>query len=351
MNYVGIDIHKKYSVLVAVDGRGRELKRGRINGNTAFGFAQFFSGLAGPSKVVLEACWNWGRIHDLLQEIEGIEEVVLAHPAKTRLIADAQIKTDGLDAQALATLLRGNLIARAHVPGKATRQRKEVLRQRLYWARLRTRIRNRIHALIDRQRELEMPQCSDLFGRKGLSALNKVVLTEPDATLLREELDLLELVQNQIKSQEARIVEFNNKDETTTRLQSIPGMGKILAAVAAAEIDCIERFHTSAKLCAYAGLVPRTRASGGKIYQGTLLKSRNKWLQWAFIEAAWVAVGCSAYFGGFYRQHRARGKNANIAITSVARRMCQISFTLLKERRDFVETFPGRSAVRLTAAA
>jgi hypothetical protein len=56
----------------------------------------------------------------------------LANPLKTRLIADAQIKTDGLDAKALATLLRGDLIARAYVPVKLTRQRKEVLRQRLY---------------------------------------------------------------------------------------------------------------------------------------------------------------------------------------------------------------------------
>jgi hypothetical protein len=74
-------------------------------------------------------------------------------------------------------------------------------------------------------------------------------------------------------------------------------------------------------------------------------------LQWAFIEAAWVAVGCSAYFDGLYCQHRARGKNANIAITIIARRMCQICWTLLKERTDFIEIFPGRSAVRLTAAA
>lgn len=80
----------------------------------------------------------------------------------------------------------GDLIARAYVPSPATRRRKEVLRQQLYWARLRTRIRNRVHALIDRQRELAMPQCSDLFGRKGLIALYKLALAEPDATLLRE---------------------------------------------------------------------------------------------------------------------------------------------------------------------
>jgi hypothetical protein len=59
--------------------------------------------LDGPSKAVVEACWNWGLIHDELEELEQVEEVVLAHPYKTRLIADAQIKTDRLDAYALGT--------------------------------------------------------------------------------------------------------------------------------------------------------------------------------------------------------------------------------------------------------
>src|SRR5205085_3888067 len=125
-------------------------------------------------------------------------------------------------------------------------------RQRLYWARLRTRIRNRVHALIDRQSEVQMPQCNDLFGRKGLIALSKLAVAEPDATLLREDLELLKLVDSQIKAQEARIVEFNSNDETTLYLQSLRGMGKILAAVAAAEIDSIERFSSAAKLSAYA---------------------------------------------------------------------------------------------------
>lgn len=356
MNYVGIDIHKRYCVYSAMNGRGRKLAQGRINGNTASGFAQMFNELEGRSKVVIEACWNWGRIHDMLEEIELVDEVVLAHPLKTRLIADAQIKTDKLDAEALATLLRGGLVARAHIPAKATRRRKETLRQRLYWARLRTRIRNRIHALIDRQRDLEMPQCSDLFGRKGMEALHKTALAEPDATLLAEDLELIEIVNRQIRSQEKRIEMESEEDEATRRLRTLPGMGRILAPVAAAEIDGIERFGSAAKLCAYAGLVPTTYASGGKVHHGRLLHARNKWLQWAFIEAAWVAIGCSAYFGGLYRSHRARGKKANTAITIVARRMCTIAWQMLKEGRDYKEqynparkAFPGRSLCRLTA--
>jgi transposase len=359
MNYVGIDIHKRYSVLAAQDESGRKLKEARIEGNSAEQYARFFRGLDGPSKAVLEACWNWGLTHDLLEEIEEVEEVVLAHPLKTRLIADAQIKTDRLDAFALSTLLRGNLVARAHVPRRETRARKNLLRQRLCWARLRTKLRNRIHALLDRQRELELPQCSDIFGVRGLGFLRRLELVEPDHTLLHEALALHDLITQQMRAQEKRIASEFKSETTYSYLLSVPGIGPTLGAVIGCEIDQIERFKSADKLCAYAGLVPTTHGSGGKIHHGRLLPSCNKWLRWALIEASWVAIGCSPYFGSLYRQHRARGKKANTAITIVARRMGRILFQLLSEKRSFekrapeVQTHfvPGCSAHRLTAVS
>jgi len=358
MNYVGVDIHKKYSVLCALDESGRKLREGRVESNGASGFAQFFASLDGPSKAVVEACWNWGLIHDELEELEQVEEVVLAHPHKTRLIADAQIKTDRLDAHALGTLLRGNLVARAHVPSRQTRARKNLLRQRLYWARLRTMLRNRMHALLDRQRDLELPQCSDIFGVRGLRFLRDLQLAEPDATLMREQLALHELIAQQMKAQEKRIAVEFAQEAMHRRLKSVPGIGVTLAAVIGCEIDEIARFSSAEKLCAYAGVVPTTRSSGGKIIHGSLLYFCNKWLRWALIEASWVAIGCSPYFGTLYQQHRARGKKANTAILIVARRMCRIIWQLLHEKRDFekrvlsprLNSFPGCSVVRLTAA-
>lgn len=357
MNYVGIDIHKRYSVLSAQDEQGRGLKEARIEGNSAEDYARFFQSLEGPSRAVLEACWNWGLTHDLLEEIEEVEEVVLAHPLKTRLIADAQIKTDRLDAFALGTLLRGNLVARAHIPRRETRARKNLLRQRLYWARLRTMLRNRIHALLDRQHSLELPQCSDIFGVRGLGFLRRLELAEPDHTLLREALALHDLIAEQMRSQEKRIaVEFKT-EATYSQLLSVPGIGPTLAAVIACEIDQIERFASADKLCGYAGVVPTTHSSGGKVHHGRLLPSCNKWLRWALVEASWVAIGCSPYFGALYRQQRGRGKKANTAITIVARRMCRILFQLLHQKRSFekrpgkgqTSSVPGCSAQRLTA--
>jgi hypothetical protein len=232
-----------------------------------------------------------------------------------------------------------------------SRARKEELRQRLYWARLRTRIRNRVHALIDRQAELEMPQCSDLFGRKGLTALSKLTLPEPDATLLGEDLELLKLVDRQIKAQEGRIVEFNSNDQMTLYLQSLPGMGKILAqsqrlrlivlsASAARPSSAPMRVWCRAHMEAGQGL-PRPSAQEpqqmaamgfyrGGLGGGGLLELLRRHLS---------------------RASRSRQKG-QCRITIVARRMDPIAFTLLKERRYFQEhNLPGRSVRRLTAAA
>jgi transposase len=335
MNYVGIDIHKKYSVLCAQDERGTKLREARIAASSQEAYRRFFASLEGPSKAVLEACWNWGLTHDLIEELAEVKEVVLAHPYKTRLIAEAQIKNDRLDAAALATLLRGNFVARVHVPAKPTRARKHLLRQRLCWARLRTRLRNRIHSIIDRQAGLDLPQCSDLFGARGLSFLREVELGKPDGTLLQEALLVHDLLSQQIKAQEKRISAEFKLDPNYDLLLSVPGIGKTIAAVLSAEIEDITRFSSPEKLCAYAGVVPSTFASGEKLYQGRLLPYCNKWLRWGLIEASWVAISCSSYFGALYRRQRARGKKPNTAITIVARRMCRILYCLLKEKRSF----------------
>jgi transposase len=295
--------------------------------------------------VAIEACWNWGFVYDLLEAIPEIEEIVASHPLKNRLIAQSQIKTDAIDSNALATLLRGNFLARVHVPPRAARRRKDQLRQRLYWARLRTRIRNRMHALLDRQHGLELPQCSDLFGVRGMGFLRRLELSEPDGSMLREDVALMDLLNAQIREQEKRIGAQNLSDPTIRRLLSIPGLGPILAPVIASEIDDISRFRDPEHLCAYAGLVPTTHSSGGRTYHGGLLWGCNRWLRWALIEGAWVAMGCSGYFGAFYTRQRQRGKAANTAITIVARRMCRIIFQLLTQQRDYRATPPKTSPV------
>ena len=126
---------------------------------------------------------NWHWLLEILEEAMPREDIVLANPFKTRIIAEAQIKTDKVDARILADLLRANLIAKVHICGKATRELKEMLRQRCFFVRQRTMVRNRIHRLLGAQHGLKLPQCSDLFGAKGLSFLEKLELAAPAGLL------------------------------------------------------------------------------------------------------------------------------------------------------------------------
>jgi transposase len=334
MKHVGIDYHKRYSVVCIIDDTGNLVAEERIE----HAFPERFGHLLGahaPCHVVFEATMNWGWLHELLEAIPGIERIVMANPLHVRLIAAAQVKTDKVDARKLAQLLRANLLPSSHIPDRATRLRKEVLRQRTFWVRQRTKVRNRIHRLLGRQHGLAMPQVSDLFGKKGMAALSKLKLSSPDDLLLRQQLEMLDLLARHIRELDEKIAVEGTRDEAVGRIATIPGIGPILGNVIATEIDGIERFGAADQLCAYAGLIPTTSSSGDKTYHGRLVRGCNKWLRWALVEAAWVAVGCDAYFGGFYRHHRTRGKKANTAIMMTARRMCQIVYRVLHEKRAY----------------
>jgi len=337
MNYTGIDYHKRYSVACTLDAQGRLLKQARIDDNAPEAFAAYFEALDGPSEAVIEACWNWGTLYDLLEDTKGVSKVVLSNPAKNRIIADAQIKNDKVDAKALATLLRGNFVSTVHVPGKEVRQKKNTVRQRLWLARVRTMVRNRIHTVLDRHPRVERPAVKDPFCNQGKAWMKRVELPAPDRQLLDEDLELHALLEKHIGALEERIESDNAAHADARRLRTLPGVGKVLGPVIALEIDGVARFKTADKFCAYAGLVPTTHSSGGKTSHGRMLPFCNRWLKWAFIEAAWVAIGCSDYFGSFYKRHRARGKGANEAITITARRMAKIAWKMLTDQRDYTK--------------
>lgn len=341
MYYAGIDYHKRSSFVSIEDEAGRTVLEREVRHNEPFQFQETLEQVDGPVSVVFEASLNWAWLHEELEQIPTVTQITVANPYQVRLIAETQIKTDKLDARKLAKLLRLGVVPACHVPDRPTRDRKEVLRQRAYWVRQRTGIRNRIHKLIGRQHSVSMPQVSDLFGAKGKAALNKAQLPEPDGMLLKQNLAMLDQLDAIIRVDEARIREDGKPDRALEIVSSIPGVGLVLGSLIAVETDGIARFVRPERYVGYAGLSPSTHSSGGKTYQGRMLWQCNKWLKWAFIEAAWVAVGCSTYFGGLYRHCRQRGKKANTAITIVARRMCRIVYQLLRDNRLYEErSFP-----------
>jgi transposase len=246
----------------------------------------------------------------------------------------------------LAQLLRADLIPMAHVPTRDARRLKNILRQRLFLVRIRTMVKNRIHTLLDRN-HVDVPRFSDLFGRAGSRYLSALELPAREGNLLHSHLGLLDTLKTQIKETEGWLADSMSKDRRVGLLQTIPGLGVILATLVALEIDDIRRFPSPSKLSAYAGLVPSVHSSGGKTYYGRILPFSNKHLRWAMIEAAWAALGHSPYCRAYYERLRRR-KHPNVAITALARRLLEIVHAVLTEDRAYQER---PVPVRLTPAA
>jgi transposase len=338
MHYVAVDYHKRYSYLVVKDREGRVERRGTVN-NRREEFKQFLEGCR-PGKAVLEATRNWGLIYDWLEEI--LDDVALAHPLKVRAIAEARIKTDKISADILCDLLRSNLLPEAYVPSKETREAKNVLRQRMFFVRVQTMVKNRVHTILDRHPEVlsEAPDVSDLFGATGMEWLNHLTLLGQDNRLLASELELLCMLKRQISKSNGIVKELAKGDRRVKLLRSIPGLGPFFSVLVAKEIDDIARFRDEKKLCAYAGLVPSTYASGGKVFHGRITKLGNKWLRWALIEAVPPAIRSDPDLFRYYQRLKAR-KGANAATVATARRLLTIAYRVLKQERLYEERGRG----------
>lgn len=334
MIHLAVDHGKKFSHAVALTDNGEILFDERIDTNRA-GFAKIKEALpAGvPVQSVVEAAWNWGKVFDMLEEL-GLNPK-LANTYKSRYIAESFVKTDRIDATTHATMLKAGITPTVHVPAKEIRDQKNVLRQRLWLVRLRTMIKNRIHSILDRN-HLEMPVRTDIFGSHGRAWMNALTLREPDDRLLKMHLELLDSLRKPTRATEKWVEEALKYDPKIAILESLPGVGPILGALIALEIDTIERFHSPSKLAAYCGLVPSTYSSSGTTTHGRLIPRANRHLKHAFIEAAWTAARVSPYFHAFYERLKER-KGACKAIGAVARRLCEITYYCLKDGRQYEE--------------
>lgn len=253
--YVGVDYHRKGSYLTVLDERGRIVREGAVM-NSQAAVAAFLqrAGCNGNTKAVLEATRNWMVMYDWLEDL--VEEVKLAHPLKVKLIAEAKIKTDKIDARALAHLLRTDLVPEAYVASPQAREVRSVLRQRMFFVRLRTMVKNRIGVLLDRYPDLSAQRpTAELFSQQALAWLKALTLKDTDRKLLDEDLTLLKELDRHIAQSEDLIEALANGDRRVHLLETIPGIGRFFAVLIAYELDDITRFRHEKKL--FSSLGPR----------------------------------------------------------------------------------------------
>jgi len=340
---VGLDIHRVFAEAVMLDG-GTVVRLGRV-GMTREHLAAFARAqMTHDDHVVVEATGNATAVAEVLAPHVG--RVVIANPRQVRLIAEARIKTDVIDATVLARLYASGFLPEVWVPDARTlalrrqaTRRNQVVRQR---ARLKTIIQPILHAHL-------VPPCphADLLGPKGRTWLLEQRLPPDESEAIGRHLREHDRLSEDLRVVERGIAREALADANTKRLMTIPGVDMVVAVGVLAAIGPVDRFDGPGKLVSYLGLNPTVHRSGeGRPRHGRISKQGRTHARTMLLEAAWQAVRGPGPLRAFY-ERTARRRGNHIAAVAVARKLAVIIWHLLKRGEDYAWVRPALHAKKL----
>jgi len=339
MEYIALDAHKRYSFASVETLDGSRRTEARIDHGPGV-IREFLRKFEPGSPVAVETVGNWYWIVTEIEEAGMVPKLVHARQAKMMLASVN--KTDRLDARGMNRLQRSGTLPTVWIPSIDLRDKRELIRTRMVFTRQCTRLKNRLHATLAKY-ALRIDGASDAFGKRGRQELARCLEKLPTHTRYTADriVEQLDFVTTQAVALERRMVEAFAPTETIEVLKSLPGVGPILAVVISSEVGDVKRFPSAAHFASYSGTAPRVHASGGKIYLGQLRSDVNRYLKWAFVEAA-NAISIhrrrypQRYVTRLYERVRNR-RGHQTAIGAVARHLAESTYWMLKKGERYRE--------------
>ena len=322
--FVGIDLHRRRSVIVRQSESGEQLSAVRILNDPASLELQLEEAGADP-EVVLEATYGWYWAVDVLHAAGA--RVHLAHPLGVKGFRYRRVKNDVRDAADLADLLRMGRLPEAWIAPPQTRELRELVRYRAKLVAIRSGFKAQIHAVLAKAGVLIA--VSDLFGVTGRQRLAKVPLGPAYAQRIRSLLELIDILDSHEARFAAMIAERLDTHRGYQAIQQLPGVGPVLAAVFVAEIGDVHRFAGPAHLCSWAGLTPTHRESDTVVRRGHITKQGSRLVRWAAVEAIQHQPDSTKIARDRKRIEARRGKN--IAKVAAARKLLTLVYYGLRD--------------------
>lgn len=335
--YIAFDSHKHYSWVEHEWEKSGRVRSYRLEHGPG-AIRRALAGCAAGTIVALEATANWYWIVDEIEQAGLVPKLV--HPRKAKLMMGMINKTDRLDAQGLNRLQRNGTLPTVWIPPGRLRPLRELTRTRVVLVAQRTRWKNRITATLAKY-GAPGSEYSDAYGPGAREELQGRLekLPEQACWVSQQMLTQLDSLSRQISEFEKRLQELVEVTPEMKRLMSLPGVGVILGATIALEVGEVERFPSAEQLAAYSGTTPRVHSSGGYTRYGRTRPDVNRYLKWAFAEAAnSVAVNSlrrpDRHVSQLYQRLRTR-KGHSKAVGAVARHLAEAAFHVLHRQQDY----------------
>jgi transposase len=315
--YVGIDLHRRRSVIVRKNEAGEKLSTTRIdNGPTAL--ADALAAAGEHPEVILEATYGWYWAADVLGELGA--SVHLAHPLGLNW-GNRRRKDDERDAEDLADMLRLGRLPESWIAPPATRELRELIRYRAKLVCLRSGLKSQVHAVLAKQGVI-VP-VSDLFGVAGRELLENVALDQAYRMRVDSLVELIDVFDSEVATFDIEIRRRVADHPGWKAVQAVPGVGPVLGAVFVAEIGDVHRFATARHLCSWAGLTPKHHESDTTVIRGHITKQGSRMVRWAAVEAAQKT---GDFLKGDFHRIAERRNNRRIARVAVARKIVTLVY-------------------------
>jgi transposase len=321
--YVGIDLHRRRSVIVRMAEDGQVLGVDQVvNDPVALSMAVV---KAGPDpEVALESTYGWYWAVDLLQANGA--HVHLVHPLGLHWDS-RRVKNDIRDSTELANRLRRGDLPESYIAPPEQRELRELVRYRAKLTALRTSGKAQIHAVM--AKEGILPTLDDMFGPGGQALLDQMPFEGAYGLRVDSLRKLLDVYAAELTVVEAELAARFAEHAGYRAIQAICGVGPIMAAIFVAEIGDVSRFPTARHLCSWAGLTPSHRESDTKVQRGHITKQGNHLVRWAAVEAVARYKGGDAIAPTYTRVARRRGRM--IGRVAAARKLLTLVFYGLRD--------------------
>lgn len=321
---VGIDLHRRRSVVVRMTEAGERLETVRISNDPEYLRAVMAKAGEAP-EVVLEATYGWYWAADALAELGA--KVHLAHPLGVKAFSYRRVKNDERDAADLADLLRMGRLPEAWIAPPATRELRALVRHRAKLVALRSNVKCQVHAVLAGV-GVRVPM-SDLFGAGGQQLLKRVELPPAFRARIGSATRVLECLDFEVEVFTNLITGRLRGHRGYTAIQVIPGVGAVLGAVFVAEIGDVHRFPGPSQLSSWAGLTPKHHESDTKVHRGRITKQGSTLVRWAAVEA--VQRVSKHHRLGQVRDQVAARRGRNIGVVAAARELITLVFYGLRD--------------------
>jgi len=328
--YAGIDLHSSNNVVVVTDEEDKVLYRKRLHNEldeVLVALAPFAERLAG---VVVESTYNWYWLVDGLME-RGYR-LHLANTGRIQQYWGLKYSDDNSEAHWLATLLRLGILAEGYIYPREERPVRDLLRKRAYLVRQRTSNILSIQNLLARNTGRRLSAAG--VKRLELAEIRGMV-RDPDLALAMESsLAVMQCLDTRIKGLEKVALKRVRLREGFKNLLTVDGIGKVLALTIMLEVGDIGRFASVGDFASYARCVTSTRISNGKKKGSGNTKNGNRYLGWAFMEAAGFAYRYNATIECYYQRKCAK-KHVMVARKAVAHKLARACYHILREHTVF----------------